>query len=80
MQGLQKCHEKNILHNRIDLKNIMLDSEFNPVIIHFSESNLINDNNFQKDFEGLGLTLAKLMTSGKLKKWGYNIINVERRT
>lgn len=72
LKALRIMHNNGIIHNKIDINNIMLDNEFNPVIIHFSESNLINDNNFQKDFEGLGLTLAKLMTSGKLKKWGYN--------
>lgn len=72
LQGLQKCHEKNILHNRIDLKNIMLDSEFNPVIIHFRDGLIINNNNFNKDFFALGIVLAKLVTSGKFKAIGFD--------
>lgn len=53
--GLKNCHEKNISHNKIDLKNIMLDNDFNPIIIHFSEASIITNNNFNKDFIMLGL-------------------------
>ena len=71
LQGIKKCHEKNISHNKIDLKNIMLDNDFNPIIIHFSEASIIHDNNFKNDFFGLGIVLAKLITSGKFKSIGY---------
>ena len=66
--GLKKCHEKNICHNKIDLKNIMFDNDFNPVLIHFSEASMdIQNNNFNKDFKGLGTVLAKIITLGKFK-------------
>ena len=71
LQGIKKCHEKNISHNKIDLKNIMLDNDFNPIIIHFSEASIIYDNNFKNDFFGLGIVLAKLITSGKFRSIGY---------
>lgn len=72
LQGLKKCHENNILHNRIDLKNIMLDNDFNPVIIHFRDALIINNNNFNKDFFALGIVLAKLVTAGKFKTIGLD--------
>ena len=72
LKGLQKCHENNICHNKIDIKNIMFDNDFNPIIIHFSEASLINNKNFNKDFIGLGIVLAKLMTSGKFISYKYD--------
>ena len=72
LKGLQKCHENNICHNKIDIKNIMFDNDFNPIIIHFSEASLINNKNFNKDFIGLGIVLAKLMTSGKFISYRYD--------
>jgi serine/threonine protein kinase len=68
--GLKKCHEKNISHNKIDIKNIMFDNSFNPIIIHFSNASRKYDNNFGKDFLSLGAVLAKLMSSGKFKSFG----------
>ena len=65
--GIRNCHENNISHNRIDIQNIMFDNDFNPIIIHFSEASLENNNNFGKDFFCLGVVLAKLITSGKFK-------------
>ena len=38
LQGIKIFHEKNISHNKIDIKNIMFDNDFNPIIIHFSEA------------------------------------------
>lgn len=66
--GLKKCHQKNICHNTIDLKNIMFDKDFNPVLIHFSEATMdIQNDDFNKDFKGLGILLAKIITSGVFK-------------
>ena len=72
LKGLQKCHENNICHNKIDIKNIMFDNDFNPIIIHFSEASLINNKNFNKDFIGLGIVLAKLMASGQFISYKYD--------
>ena len=72
LKGLKKCHEHNIRHNKIDIKNIMFDNDFNPIIIHFSEASLINNNNFNKDFIGLGIVLAKLMASGQFISYKYD--------
>ena len=72
LKGLKKCHEHNIRHNKIDIKNIMFDNDFNPIIIHFSEASLINNKNFNKDFIGLGIVLAKLMASGQFISYKYD--------
>ena len=70
--GLKKCQEKNISHNKIEIKNIMFDKEFNPVIIHFSEASINTNKNFNKDFYGLGIVLAKLITSGRFKTISFD--------
>lgn len=68
LKGLKKCHEKYISHNKIDLNNIMFDYDFNPIIIHFSESTInTGNNNYNKDFFALGKLLAELITCGKFK-------------
>lgn len=72
LKGLKKCHENNICHNKINIKNIMFDKDFNPIIIHFSEASIINNNNFNKDFIGLGIVLAKLITSGQFLSYKYD--------
>ena len=72
MLGLKKCHEKNISHNKLDLKNIMLDDDFNSIMIHFSEASIITNNNFNKDFLMLELILTKLVTSGKFNTIIYD--------
>ena len=72
LKGLKKCQEQNICHNKIDIKNIMFDNDFNPIIIHFSEASLINNKNFNKDFIGLGIVLAKLITSGQFISYKYD--------
>ena len=70
--GLKKCQEKNISHNKIEIRNIMFDKEFNPVIIHFSEASINTNKNFNKDFYGLGIVLAKLITSGRFKTINFD--------
>ena len=72
LKGLKKCHENNICHNKIDIKNIMFDNDFNPIIIHFGEASLIYNNKFNKDFIGLGIVLAKLITSGQFTSYKYD--------
>ena len=72
LYGLKKCHVNNICHNSIDIKNIMFDNDFNPIIIHFNDASLIHDNIFKRDFVGLGIVLAKLITSGYFSVYGFD--------
>lgn len=71
LKGLKTIHHKKICHNKIELKNIMFDDDFNPIIIHFSEATK-NNNNFRKDFVGLAEVLGQLMTSGKMVNIRYD--------
>ena len=70
LKGLKTIHHKRICHNKIELKNIMFDNDFNPIIIHFSEATR-NNNNFRKDFIGFAEVLGQLMTSGKMVNIRY---------
>lgn len=72
LKALQIIHANNVCHNKIEINNIMIDNEFNPVIIHFSDASIENDNNYKKDFIGLANILAKLMTSGKFLRCNNN--------
>ena len=72
LKALKIIHFNNICHNKLDILNIMLDNEFNPVIIHFSEAYMVSNNNFRKDFEGLANILAILMTQGKFLYCKFN--------
>ena len=72
LKALQIIHNYNICHSKMDINNIMLDNDFNPIIIHFSEAYIANNNNFRKDFEQVGIILAKLMTSGRLMSFKFN--------
>ena len=49
----------------------MLDQDFNPIIIHFGDAKL-DENKFNKDFKGLGILLAKLISSGKFHNNRYD--------
>lgn len=73
LKALEIIHKNNISHNKIDINNIMFDNNFNPIIIHFSEACVAN-NNFRKDFEELGKIIAKLMTAGRFVNFKYNKI------
>ena len=56
LQSLKKCFEQKISHNKLDINNIMLDNEFNPILIHFSEATINElNNNFNKDLYDLGI-------------------------
>ena len=82
LKALKIIHGNNICHNRLDISNILLDNEFNPVIIHFTDAfditNNVNNNvtnninYFRKDFVGLANILAMLMTQGYFLYCKYN--------
>jgi hypothetical protein len=73
LKALRIIHSYKICHSKLDLLNIMLDSEFNPTIIHFSEAFIVNNiNNFRKDFEGLANILATMITQGKVLHCKYD--------
>ena len=68
--GLKKIHNNNISHNKIDIRNLMFDDDFNPIIIHFG--NAIISDNHQNDFLGLGLILVGLISSKKIISYKFN--------
>jgi serine/threonine protein kinase len=68
--GLKKIHNNNISHNKIDIRNLMFDDNFNPIIIHFG--NAIISDNHQNDFFGLGIVLAGLISSKKIISYKFN--------
>ena len=68
--GLKKIHENNISHNRLDIKNIMFDESFNPIIIHFGDA--IVSENHQNDFFGLGMILAEILSSKQIISYKFN--------
>jgi serine/threonine protein kinase len=70
LKGLKKIHDNKICHNKIQLKNIMFDDDFNPIIIHFNEATR-NNTNYRKDFFGFAEVLGQLMTSGKMLNIKY---------
>ena len=73
LKALKIIHGNNICHNKLDISNILLDNEFNPVIIHFTEAfEVTNNNYYRKDFVGLANILAMLMTQGYFLHCKYN--------
>ena len=64
--GLKKCHENRISHNRLEIRNIMFDENFNPIIIHFGDAKI--SDNHRKDFIGLANIITGLLTSRKIIK------------
>jgi serine/threonine protein kinase len=68
--GLKKIHENNISHNKIEIRNVMFDNNFNPIIIHFGDA--IISENHQNDFFGLGIVLAGLISSKKIISYKFN--------
>ena len=62
--GLKKCHDNRISHNKLEVRNIMFDENFNPIIIHFGDAKI--SDNHKKDFIGLGKVLAGLLTSRQI--------------
>ena len=73
LKGIEKLHSLNISHNKINLSNIMLDDNFNPKLIHFSEAYRNNDKiNHNKDFFDICKILAKILSKGKFDSINYN--------
>jgi hypothetical protein len=69
--ALKRCHELDICHNKICTKNIMLDDNFNPIIIHLSEVTM-NNESYKKDYRNLGLVLGNMITSGYFKAISFS--------
>lgn len=69
LKGLKTIHEKNVCHNKLDIKNIMFDDKYNPIIIHFREAKEKTD--FSEDFIRLAKTLAVIITNGQFKNSQY---------
>ena len=69
--AIQALHENKIAHNNLNLANIMLDRNFDPIIIHLREAstNVNNNADFIKDFKGLAEILAKLISNGKFGEY-----------
>ena len=66
-KAIKTIHQNRITHNKLDIDMIMLDTYFDPVIIHFSEGTL-NDTEITSnkvDLIGFAKILAKLITNGK---------------
>ena len=53
LEGIKICHDNNICHFDIKIENILLDDNFNPIIIDFGFSEEYKDsNNHIKTFTG----------------------------
>lgn len=66
-KAIKTIHQNRITHNKLDIDMIMLDTHFDPVIIHFSEGTM-NDTEITSnkvDLIGFAKILAKLITNGK---------------
>ena len=63
-------HQNHIVHGQLNINYIMLNNNFEPIIIHFKESvDGINDNNqYLIDYKGLAEILLILMSRGKYIK------------
>ena len=71
---IKNLHKINICQNNINISNIMFDDNFDPKIIHYSESKFINNDNnlIIKDIYDIGKTLAKIVTKGIFQSIGYS--------
>jgi serine/threonine protein kinase len=71
IKAISSMHKKNIIHNKLDIENIMMNEKFDPVIIHFSEATLNNGEikSVQEDFIGFAKILAKLITNGRFSNF-----------
>lgn len=70
LKGLKVCHSKNICHRRIEPKHIMFDKDYNPVIIGFTRSLLMEENNqitLDQDFIDLAQLIIKMLSGGVLQ-------------
>ena len=73
--AIEKLHTIDILHNKIDISNIMFDDDFNFKLIHFSEAKIANDKlKLNKDIFEIAQIMAKILSYGK-----YSSINYDRK-
>ena len=70
IRAVLTIHQNHIVHGQLNINNIMLNNNFEPIIIHFKESvDGINDNNqYLIDYKGLAEILLILMSRGKYIK------------
>ena len=82
LSAIQVIHKNHIVHNKLNENNIMLDNNYNLIIIHFKEASTDVDVNdvasFNQDFIGLAKILLKLisnkdLTQIKIKKTGNRV-------
>ena len=78
---LQTLHNHHIVHNKLDIENIMLNQTFDPIIIHFKDAvdNVNQNNEFNDDFESFAKILAKLITNGKFVNFEIGINSQGKR-
>lgn len=81
INAIKVMRDKKICHKKLDIENIMLDENFKPIIIHFSEAlrDVSEDDKFHEDLQGLIKILAKLLSNGKLSNFGQKKINNKRQ-
>ena len=79
-KAIRTIHQNRITHNKLDIEMIMLDTHFDPVIIHFSEGTMnINEiTNNKVDLMGFAKILAKLITNGKFIDYKIKTKNSKR--
>ena len=81
INAIKVMRDKKICHKKLDIENIMLDENFKPIIIHFSEAlrDVSEDDKFHEDLQGLIKILAKLLSNGKLSNFSQKKINNKRQ-
>ena len=71
--AIEKLHTIDILHNKMDISNLMFDDDFNLKIIHFSESKIVNDKlKLNNDLFGIAQIMAKILSYGKFSSINYD--------
>ena len=70
LSAIQVIHQNHIVHNKLDENNIMLDNNYNLIIIHFKEaSTQVNDvASFNEDFISLAKILLKLISNANFSQ------------
>lgn len=71
LKGLEICHNTEIYHNNLKLGHILLDDNYNPIIIDFSKSSSKKSSykkggqnfSYNKDFIDLAAIILKLISS-----------------
>ena len=77
LNAIKNLHKINISHNKLDIFHIMFDDNYELKIIHFCESEVINNDDknkvrFNKDLYDVGKILAKLISLGHFKSINFN--------